>query len=661
LAIATVVVLAAACTSGGPGTPIPSSTGARTRELGGTLRTAIVVRLPQTLDPQLYNGAPQGLLQFELFRCCLLRTLMSYNGRPTNQGGSEIRPDLAAGPPKISSDGLRWTFRLKRGIHYGPPLQKLEVTTPDMVRALERESRLKGAPYAFYYAVIQGFDDFQAGRAQNISGLQTPDPYTLVIHLTVPTGDLGYRLSLPAAAPIPPDPSHPHAPWGVAQGHADDGRFLVSIGPYMFKGSENLDFSKPPARQAPVAGYLPPRQTKTKFFQGRIWLVRNPSWDRSTDPLRAAYADRIDVSLGGYDITTYPLTTKDVLSHYPAEMRVMFNQVARGKLDLVLDTSPSLQEIARFENDPRLAGHLSVGNDFSLIDYIQLNLAVPPFDDVHVRRAVNLAIDRATIQNRWVSQTSGQFIIEASGGARVTTHLAPDATEDNLLLNYHPSWMPSASGFDLAAAKTQIRMSKYDSNHDGFCDAPVCKHVSMFETNAWPTSFDPVVIGDLRRIGIEVQSHRLGDLSAAVSPAGRSAMFAINWLIDYPNASSFLPQLFWSRNLAPPNSGFWQDFPMLGATHRQLRGWGYSVTSVPSVDSRIDDCEARTGSDQVDCWASLDRNLMQDIVPWIPVMSQTANVFTSPRIARFSWDQSENFPALDGIALTPAAIAADKS
>ncbi len=580
---------------------------------------------------------------------------MSFNGRPTDEGGSQIRPDLAVGPPKVSSDGMTWIFQLKRGIHYGPPLNNVEVTTRDIVRALEREGRVKGSYWVLYFSVIQGFDAFAAGRAENISGLQTPDRHTLIVQTTTPTGDLGYRLALPPAAPIPPNPFHPDARLGVAQSHQDDGPFLVSTGPYMLKGSGQLDFSKAADQQSPAAGFVPFRQTATRFFQGRITLVRNPSWDRSTDQLRAAYADQIDVSVGGYNNTSPSYA--DFVSHYPAEKRRLFEEVARGKLDLILDASPSFRQQAQFKKDARLAKQLSGGNDYSLVDYIELNLAVPPFDDVHVRRAVNLAVDRTTIRNRWVSETTDQPIVEGSGGARVATHLAPDAAEDNLLINYQPSWMPSASGFDLAAAKAQMRMSKYDSNRDGICDARVCKHVSLIETDQWPTSFDPVVIGDLRRLGIEVQSHRLdpSHLAAASSPDARSAMFAINWFIDYPNGSGFFPDLFASKNLGS------FDFSMLGATPRQLRGWGYSVREVRNADSRITDCAARTGSDQIDCWATVDRYLMEQVVPWIPIMSQTATRLTSPRVASFSWDQANASPALDRIALTPAAIRADRS
>ena len=69
-------------------------------ERGGTLRAAIpdidlyvypVKKLPASfdyfLDPQRLNDASS----WELFRCCLLRTLLSYNGR-TDVGGGHRAP-----------------------------------------------------------------------------------------------------------------------------------------------------------------------------------------------------------------------------------------------------------------------------------------------------------------------------------------------------------------------------------------------------------------------------------------------------------------------------------------------------------------------------------------------------------------------------------------
>ena len=91
--------------------------------------------------------------------------------------------------------------------------------------------------------------------------------------------DAGYRSH-------PSEPSDPDAVLGVAEGHTTNyGRVLVSSGPYMFEGSENLDFSVPAKDQEPVSGYVPGRS---------IVLVRNPSYDPATDGLRPAYPDRIE-------------------------------------------------------------------------------------------------------------------------------------------------------------------------------------------------------------------------------------------------------------------------------------------------------------------------------------------------------------------------------
>ena len=49
----------------------------------------------------------------------LLRTLLSYTGRTTAEGGAELQPDIASALPEISSDGLTYTFTLKSGINYG--------------------------------------------------------------------------------------------------------------------------------------------------------------------------------------------------------------------------------------------------------------------------------------------------------------------------------------------------------------------------------------------------------------------------------------------------------------------------------------------------------------------------------------------------------------
>ena len=105
---------------------------------------------------------------------------------------------------------------------------------------------------------IVGVPEFLAGDASTVSGVETPDPYTLRIRLMRPAGDLPARFAMSDTAPIPPSPVDPAAPLGIATGHDEDyGRFFVGTGPYMVEGSERLDFTLPPGQQVPAPGTCP--------------------------------------------------------------------------------------------------------------------------------------------------------------------------------------------------------------------------------------------------------------------------------------------------------------------------------------------------------------------------------------------------------------------
>ena len=126
-------------------------------------------------------------------------------GRVVGQrGGGVVEPDLASADPEVSADGLTWTFSIQPGLHYAPPVEEVEITAQDFVRAMEREATPSAnvGGYPFYYSVIDGFDEFASGEADEISGMKAVDDHTLEITVTRPTGDLGYRLAMPAAAPM---------------------------------------------------------------------------------------------------------------------------------------------------------------------------------------------------------------------------------------------------------------------------------------------------------------------------------------------------------------------------------------------------------------------------------------------------------------------------
>ena len=110
------VLIAAACSGQGNDDPTPTA-GTSAPATGGTLDVAMLSDFQAALDPAKEYEAVAA----ELFRCCLLRTLVAFEGVPGAEGGSELQPDLATELPTVSEDGLTWTFTIKDGIAYGPP------------------------------------------------------------------------------------------------------------------------------------------------------------------------------------------------------------------------------------------------------------------------------------------------------------------------------------------------------------------------------------------------------------------------------------------------------------------------------------------------------------------------------------------------------------
>ncbi|MEP6973520.1 MAG: ABC transporter substrate-binding protein [Actinomycetota bacterium] len=616
--VAVLAVVAAACGNNGTPTSNPTSSSAGGEiPTGGTLHLAQLSDVSAAFDPQ----KEYYQLSFEYFKCCMLRTLLQTKEVPADQGGSELQPDLASALPAVSADGLTYTFSIKSGIHYSPPLQDVEVTAGDFVRAIEREADPKASAggYPFYYSVIAGFDDYGAGKAKSISGVSAPDDSTFVVTLTEPAGDLPWRFAMPATAPIPPNPSDPSAVLGVADGHTTNyGRFLIGTGPYMFEGSDALDFSVPVKDQKEVSGYVPGRS---------MVLVRNPSYDPATDGLRPAYPDRIETTIGG-------------------DVADLYNKTESGEVDYVADAAPPPNVLQDYSTNPDKQQYLHTYQQ-NAVRNISMNLGVPPFDDVHVRKAMNYVYDKAGER-----QLTGGPLSGANAG-----HIFADGLLNNVLKDYDPYASPDSHG-DLTKAKAEMALSKYDSNGDGVCDDPVCDNVIALGITQDPgPKLMALLQSDLKGIGINITPKLLDGpviySKCISSPDQFPLCLYVGWLQDYPDAYTFGPPLFGSGSLYPACC----NYSLLGATAKQLKDWGYpDGTVIPSVDDKIAECAAiPIGDDRINCWAELDKTLMEDVVPWVPTTFTNINDITSSRVVNYSFDYWGEQASFDSFAFAPGS------
>jgi peptide/nickel transport system substrate-binding protein len=115
-------------------------------------------------------------------------------------------PDLATGPPEISSDNKTITVHIRKGVKYAPPVNR-EVKAADIKYAFERAfSKEVPSGYAGtdYGSIVGTPEKANTGDIKPISGIDTPDDYTIVFHLKTPSAPLvSQALVMPITVPVP--------------------------------------------------------------------------------------------------------------------------------------------------------------------------------------------------------------------------------------------------------------------------------------------------------------------------------------------------------------------------------------------------------------------------------------------------------------------------
>jgi peptide/nickel transport system substrate-binding protein len=622
---AVLTLVAAACggnnnnTGGGGSSPSTGGTSGGSIQNGGVYRTAIEdFGFTGAFDP---TGEYLGTA-FGLFNQMMLRNLVTYK-HIRGVEGDAIVPDMATDTGQVSSDGLTYTFKLKPNLKWGPPLSR-NITSKDIAFAFQRiDSKALVAQYGFYYdGTVVGMDAPQDKKAGDISisGIETPDDNTIIFHLKQPTGDFLYRLAMPAAAPMPPEVA------GCFDKAGDYGRDIVSSGPYMFLGADQVDASSCSSIK-PMAGFDP-----TKFFK----LVRNPNYDKSTDDpsVRGAHIDGLDIEIN--------TNTDDI-----------FNKISTGDLDGSIGSQPPPQVLQQYVTDPakKQYFHIDPGDRTS---YITMNLLTPPFDDIHVRKAANFAINFAALQKAWGGPTSGQ----------IATHIMPPTVLAGFPSDYNPYKTPNNAG-DLNAAKNEMKQSKYDSNGDGVCDSPVCKNVLFINRTTPPrVNMTPTIQQNLAAIGIQLKVRELdtGTAYTTIQTVKNLVPIAANagWGKDYADPSTF-GVLFISSGI---NCEGQINYSEIGMTAKQAADCGVtkeyqnalqSNPNMDSVDDQFNQCSKLTGQDRTNCWIDFDKNLMENVVPWVSYL--WVNVFTvvAPSVTHYEFDQFAGIISLCHIAVKNSA------
>ena len=554
------VLLAAACDDSGS---VDAGDGKPSRGVKrGTLRVFNHTDV-DALDP----GIAYNVVDFALLRG-LVRELYSFDSQLQGERSMQPVPDLADGPYELSADGRTYTFKLRRGVLYDLPVER-EVRAEDFIYAIERQLDPEHPSPNPYSRLITGVDDFAAGKASRISGMRALDNHTLRITLDRPANDFPSILTLPFFSPVPEQYAKRYDPGLEYAQH------LIASGPYRLRQ------------------YTPGR---------RIELVRNPNWDPRTDPLRAAWVDRISVSIG--------LPEAGIQQ-----------AIEGGEADLNLDlTPPPVGDLQRLSGDAALSRQLAVETT-GCVHYLTMQMDAGPTRKLEVRQAVNYAIDRQAvvlaIGGRYAGEPASTILSPTLAGySAFDLYPSQDATGDpdkarELLAK---AGYPDGVTLTYAGQSSQRWRNLFEALQSSLGRAGIRLEPSFYK--------GPDVYDKSLRLKAKRDEHHLG---------------AARWCPDVPGngARSFIGVLLDGRLIHPTS------------------GNNFGRYNNAKVNALIDQAYGtRDDRARTDLWGQIDRLLMEDAA-WAPLVSDREAFFWSSRVRNWTFSPWLSNPDITNLWLDP--------
>ena len=224
----------------------------RSRSASWTFRVSFSGDFPP-LDPALLPPGQPLWPELEYATCAKLLNYPDRGGK----AGSRVHPEVAAGFPRISRGGRKYTFTIRRGFRFNTGAL---VTASTFAYAINRDlNPALASPAVTYLQDIVGARAVISGRAATASGVRAVSTNTLVIRLIRPAFDLVARLAMPYFCAIPKD--LPATPGGVTP--------PSSAGPYYY--SEYVRGQRLVLRRNPFYRGSRPRKPATI-----VWSLNQP-------------------------------------------------------------------------------------------------------------------------------------------------------------------------------------------------------------------------------------------------------------------------------------------------------------------------------------------------------------------------------------------------
>jgi len=444
-------------------------------------------------------------------------------------GTTELEPDLAESYT-ISDDGLTYTFKLRDGVkfHNGRPL-----TPADVKYSLERAvNPATQSPGGGYFSAIEGYDGLAGGKATELSGVRVVDDKTVSVTLTRPDATFLHLMAINFAYVVPKEE--------VEKAGSDWGKKPVGTGAFKF----------------------------LEWVPGQhIVLERNKDYYRQGVP----YLDKLTFEFG-QDPTVAILRLKN------------------GEVDIMGDGIPPAQ-FTEIMADPANKGLIAEGDQLQT-GYVTMNVTQPPFDNLKIRQAVNMAINKDRIV-RLINN-------RAVPASQALPPAMPGYNKDNKGYPYDPD----------GAKKLLAEAGQPDG----------------FTTELYAMNVDPnpriaqAIQQDLAAIGIKAEIRSLAQAEViAAGGSGKAPMIwsgGMAWIADFPDPANFY-------------------YGILGCAGAVEGGWNWSKYCNKELDGRAENADTMVKADQADQriseWKSLFDDVLKD-APWAPVFNEKRFTYHSARL-----------------------------
>jgi ABC-type oligopeptide transport system, periplasmic component len=459
-----------------------------------------------------------------------------------------VQPQLAQSW-HLDPDGVTWTFTLKKNLKFS---DGTPITAEDVAYSLDRalQPATKSTVAPLYLRLIKHADQLLAGRIQTLIGdsILTPNAQTIVITTTTPAGYFLSMLTNSCAAVVEKS---------LVQ------RYGSNFTDHLSEGGSSGPFK--------VATYV--HRSRINFVPNSHYYSAPPQLQKVTLAIYHSQDDAYQDYLNGkIDETNIPINQLD-----SARKRKDFKQV------------------------PQL-----------WINYYTMNYLAKPFDNIHIRQAFALAIDKNAIaKNAW------------KGTVIPTNHIVPQGMDGyNAQLN-GPDGTKSLSG-NAAVAQKLLQQGLQEEHWTNVAQMPpihltYVTGVDSFNQEMLTLQHDWQSVLHIQVIADPVDYTTLLDrVTAATGNENGIQMWGLAWVGEYPDLQDWLSLQF-GRGSTNNNMNYGENSSATAALQQETQ------KALEQADA------SQNGPARLQSYQRAEQQIVND-VGWLPLTQETATFLRTNNI-----------------------------